>query len=69
MHSIDRIIRYSVAYLCVIQQFINRSWWFMNAYQKGLTGNAAAWAVRKQKQHHQVSNMAMMSIDAVLNPS
>jgi hypothetical protein len=31
----------------VIQCFINRSWWFMSAYQKGLTGTAAAWAVRK----------------------
>ncbi|KAF8807686.1 hypothetical protein BYT27DRAFT_7189777 [Phlegmacium glaucopus] len=39
----------------------------MSAYRRGLTGNAAAWAVRKQKQHWQVSNRAMMSIDAVLN--
>ena len=53
----------------VIRRFINRSWQFMSAYRKGLTGNAAAWAVRKQKQHRQVSNTAMMSIDAVLNPS
>jgi hypothetical protein len=53
----------------VIWWFINCSWQFMSAYQKGLTGNAAAWAVRKQKQHRQVSNMVMMSIDAVLNPS
>ena len=53
----------------VIRRFINRSWRFMSAYRKGLTGNAAAWAVRKQKQHRQVSNTAMMSIDAVLNPS
>lgn len=52
----------------VIQQFINRSWRFMSAYRKGLTGEAAAWAVRKQWQHRQVSNCAMMSIDAVLNP-
>ena len=33
----------------------------------GLTGKAAEWAVRKQKQHRQVSWAAMMSIDAVLN--
>ena len=32
----------------VICRFINRSWRFMSAYRKGLTGNAAAWAVRKQ---------------------
>ena len=53
----------------VIRRFINRSWRFMSAYRKGLTGNAAAWAVRKQKQHCQVSNRVMMSIDAVLNPN
>ena len=51
----------------VIQQFINQAWRFMSAYQKGLTSNAAAWAVQKQKQHQQVSNTAMMSIDALLN--
>ncbi|KAF8229809.1 hypothetical protein L208DRAFT_1479048 [Tricholoma matsutake] len=53
----------------VIWRFINCSWRFMSAYQKGLTGNAAAWAVRKQRQHHQVSNRAIMSIDTVLNPN
>jgi hypothetical protein len=53
----------------VIRRFVNRSWRFMSAYQLGLTGKAAAWAVRKQKQHRQVSQAAMMSIDAVLNPS
>jgi hypothetical protein len=53
----------------VIRRFINRSWRFMSAYRKGLTGNAAAWAVRKQKQHRQVSSRAMMMIDAVLNPN
>ena len=51
----------------VIRRFINPSWRFMSAYRKGLTGKAAAWAVSKQKQDRQVSNMAMMSIGAVLN--
>ncbi|KIL70111.1 hypothetical protein M378DRAFT_96383, partial [Amanita muscaria Koide BX008] len=51
----------------VIRRFINRSFRFMSAYRKGLTGKAAAWAVRKQRQHRQVSNSAMMSIEAVLN--
>jgi len=51
----------------VIRHFINRSWRFMSAYQLGLTGKAAAWAVHKQKQHCQVSERAMMSIEAVLN--
>ena len=51
----------------VIRRFINRSWRFMSAYQKGLTGRAAAWAVRKQKQHRAVSQSAMMALEAVLN--
>lgn len=50
-----------------IRRFINRSWRFMSAYRLGLTGDAAAWAVRKQRQHRQVSQRAMMSIEAVLN--
>ncbi|KAJ3004691.1 hypothetical protein NUW54_g4694 [Trametes sanguinea] len=51
----------------VIRRFINKSWRFMSAYRKGLTGQAAAWAVRKQKQHRQVSRIAMMHLDAILN--
>jgi len=51
----------------VICRFINRSWRFMSAYCLGLTGYAAAWAVKKQKQHRQVSQRAMMSVEAVLN--
>lgn len=50
----------------VIRRFINRSWRFMSAYRLGLTGKAAEWAVKKQKQHRQVSQTAMMSIEAVL---
>jgi hypothetical protein len=53
----------------VIRRFINRSWHFMSAYRMGLTGKAAEWAVRKQRQHRAVSRSAMMVIDAVLNPA
>jgi len=53
----------------VICRFINRSWRFMSAYCLGLTGHAAAWAVKKQKQHRQMLQWAMMSILGVLNPS
>ncbi|KAE9387546.1 hypothetical protein BT96DRAFT_981389 [Gymnopus androsaceus JB14] len=35
----------------VIQQFINRALRWMSAYQLGLTGKAAEWAVKKQKTH------------------
>ena len=51
----------------VIGWFFNSSWWFMDAYQKGLTGKAAEWAVKKQKSHKRVSQQAMASIEAVLN--
>ncbi|KAJ3737470.1 hypothetical protein DFJ43DRAFT_1128663 [Lentinula guzmanii] len=52
----------------VIQWFINRSFRFMSAYQLGLTGKAAEWAVRKQKAHRSVSAAAMMHLDAILQP-
>ena len=42
-------------------------WHSISAYQKGLTGQAAAWAVKKQRQHQQVLQGAMMSIEAMLN--
>ncbi|TFK63428.1 hypothetical protein BDN72DRAFT_882113 [Pluteus cervinus] len=51
----------------VIRRFINRSFRFMSAYRRGLTGKAAAWAVRKQSAHRRVTEGAMMSIEAVLN--
>jgi len=52
----------------VLQRFINRTWRFMSAYRAGLTGKAAAWAVRKQKGHCAVSHVAMMHLESVLNP-
>ena len=51
----------------VICCFINQSWRFMGAYRCGLTGRATAWDVRKQKQHRQVSQQAILAIDAILN--
>jgi hypothetical protein len=51
----------------VIRRFVNRSWRFMDAYRKGLTGKAAAWAVKKQKGHRSVSQQAYMHLEAVLN--
>jgi hypothetical protein len=41
----------------------------MSAYCKRLTGAAAAWAVRKQKQHRAINQMVMMAIDALMNPA
>ncbi|THU76463.1 hypothetical protein K435DRAFT_704834 [Dendrothele bispora CBS 962.96] len=53
--------------LLTIRRFINRSFRFMSAYRKGLTGKAAEWAVRKQKQHRAVSQRVMMDIETILN--
>jgi len=39
----------------------------MDAYRKGLSGRAAAWAVKKQKGHHAVSQSMYMELEAVLN--
>jgi hypothetical protein len=39
----------------------------MDAYRKGLSGKAAAWAVKKQKGHCAVSQRAYMQLEAILN--
>ena len=49
----------------VIRRFINRSRWFVEAYRSGLTGKAAAWAVKKQKQHRAVSERAMVAMENI----
>jgi len=51
----------------VIWQFINCSWHWVSAYHMGLTGEAAQWAVQKQKGHHSVLRATMMHLDVVLN--
>ena len=48
----------------VIQIFINWLWRFIDAYRKGLTGEAAAWAGRKQKSH---SAMKALQVEARSN--
>lgn len=52
-----------------IRRFINRSWRFTDAYRQGLTGKAAAWAVRKYKGHRTISNRALIQIDALVRPT
>ena len=53
----------------VIQCFINQLWRFTNVYCKGLTNTAAAWDVRKQKQHWAINQTVMMAIDILMNPA
>jgi hypothetical protein len=50
-----------------ICKFINQSFCFMSAYQKGLTGKAAEWAVKKQLSHRTVSKSACINIESLLN--
>jgi hypothetical protein len=38
----------------------------MSAYEKGLDGKAAEWAMRQQKAHRQVGERAMRSIEQVV---
>ena len=38
--------------LISMQKFAVRSRWFMDAYERGLNGQQAAWAVQKYKGHH-----------------
>jgi hypothetical protein len=47
----------------VIQRFIQRSWRFMSAYRMGLTGKAAAWAVRKQKSHRTCNESILAELE------
>jgi uncharacterized membrane protein len=49
----------------VIRWFINRSAWFVEASWSGLTRKAAAWAVKKQKQHRAMSERAMVAMENV----
>ncbi len=49
-----------------IRCFINWSDRFMSAYRKGLTGKAAAWAVRKQRSHRTVPESACIAIESYL---
>ncbi|KAF9552179.1 hypothetical protein CPC08DRAFT_754904 [Agrocybe pediades] len=51
----------------VTRRFINRSWRFLSAYRRGLTGHAAAWAVRKQTKHRVVTERAMLAIESIIN--
>src|ERR1700678_856389 len=46
----------------VIRRFINSSWRFMSAYRLGLTGHAAAWGVKKQKQHRRRSQYILIRL-------
>ena len=50
----------------IIQRFIDHSWQFIDSYNNGLTGEAAAWVVKKQKGHRSVSEMVMKALEVKL---
>ncbi|KAF8221192.1 hypothetical protein L208DRAFT_1329634 [Tricholoma matsutake] len=47
-----------------LQKSFRESWRFIDAYREGLTGEAAAWAVHKQRSHRAVSESAMKALEA-----
>jgi hypothetical protein len=47
----------------VIRQFVNQVWRFVDAYQLGLSGKAAEWAVRIQKGHSCPSESTMRALE------
>jgi hypothetical protein len=49
-----------------IKRYINRSYRFMDAYRQGVIGDAALWAVKKQKSHRRISERAMAALEASL---
>jgi hypothetical protein len=49
----------------VIRRFINRTWRFMDAYRKGLSGKALLWVVRKFRQHRCISESALLALETV----
>jgi hypothetical protein len=50
-----------VAITLTLRLLILQNW---TVYQRGLTGTAAEWAVKKKKQHHSVSNLALNAIES-----
>ena len=48
----------------VIHKLINCSWQFTSAYQLGLTGWAADWAVKKYRSHHTISEKVLRALEA-----
>jgi hypothetical protein len=39
----------------------------MEVYGRSMTGNAAEWAINKQRSHQEVGQEAMMGIETLLN--
>ena len=40
--------------ITTIRKFVHKSWRYMDAYNKGLEGRAAEWAVSKYKSHRRI---------------
>jgi len=51
MHWYEVSIPLFLGQLITCFSFANRSMWFMDAYDKGLNGQQAAWAARKYRGH------------------
>ena len=66
MEAKECAIKYLDAYPPEVTVHQSESWRFIDAYQKGLTGAAAAWVVWTQKSHRSVSEGAMKALEAHL---
>ena len=51
MRVVPDVLNNSVP-ITTIQKFARKSWRYMGAYEKGLEGRIAEWAVKKYKSHH-----------------
>jgi len=40
--------------ITTIRKFARKSWRYMDAYDKGLEGRMAGWAVKKYKSHRRI---------------
>lgn len=49
-----------------MRRFCNRTFRFLDAYDRGLSAKAAAWCVKKQKGHRSISEAVMKEFDAVV---
>ena len=53
--AIDEAMRDGACDLALIRRYARTAWRWVDAYNKGLDGVLAAWAVRKSKCHHFVT--------------
>ena len=51
-----------------MNRFYVRSFWFMDAYRKGLSGAEAAWATKKYRGHRKIPDDILLQLDKENGP-